>query len=330
MSRKIDNTLVMRQEETYNEIVRFLSENYAPCVDKDFIKSENKKMLAEQIDNIINEELGIADEVVKLSDIIEKNVYDNINKGITEKVFNVKTELSDVNVDFVYKEFNTPEEALNWMNETGRYDGYSYETNTIYLGLYFIGGVMNTFDINDTIMHECSHYWECKNAGGTVHTDTYDTIYQGTKNRNPVISTICELLYYSNRNEITAFVNGTFSSAMKKNKKYVNYIEFIKENGINDLYTLLKNSQKTLSKYDMNNSYFFIAAYWLVGHGVLHCDIEHVLPTLKMITKRSYQYLMTKIGKAYALYTAKFKEREEKIKDAKMKMMLRKYWKGDT
>ena len=293
------------------------------------LAKEKIKLLEEQIDNIINEELGIADEVVKLSDLIEKKVYGYLNNGITEKIFNVKTELSDVNVDFVYKEFNAPEDALTWINETGRYDGYSYETNTIYLGLYFIGGVMNTFDVSDTIMHECSHYWECKNAGRTIHTDVYDAIYQGIRNRNPVISTICELLYYSNRNEISAFVNGTFSSAMKKNKKYENYIEFIQDNEINDLYTLLKNSQKTLSKYDMNNSYFFIAAYWLVGHDILHCDIERVLPTLKMITKRSYQYLIDKIGKAYALYTAKIKEKEEKIKDAKIKMILRRCLKGD-
>ena len=67
MSKIIDNTLVMSQEETYNEIVRVLSENQAPLVDK--------KLLNEQIDNIINEELGISNEVVKLANLIEKKVY---------------------------------------------------------------------------------------------------------------------------------------------------------------------------------------------------------------------------------------------------------------
>lgn len=291
------------------------------------LTKEKTKLLEEQIDNIINEELGIADEVVKLSDLIEKKVYCYLNNGITEKTFNVKTGLSDVNVDFVYKDFKTTEEAMDWINESGRFfDGYSYDTNTIYLSLYFVGGVMNTFDVTDTITHECNHYWECKKAGRTMHTDVYTTIYNGIRNRNPVISTICNLLYYSNRVEINAFVNGTFSTALsKKNKKYANYKEFIKDNGINELYVFLKNSQKTLSKYDTDNPYFFSAAYWLVGNGVLHCDVNNVLPTLKMITNKSYNYLIKKISKAYALYMAKIKDYEEKVRDAKIKIAMKRF-----
>jgi len=285
-----------------------------------------RKMLEEQIDNIINEELGIADEVVKLADLIEKQVFSLLNQGITEKFFNVKTKLSDVNVDFIYKEFSNAEEALNWINKNGRSDGYSYQTNTIYLGVYLIGGVLNTFDLNDTIMHECSHYWECKKSGKTQYNDAYATIARGVSNWNPCISQLCEILYYCDKHEINSFVNGTYSTAMKKKKHYGSYRQFIADNGVSNLYVMLRDAEEIVRSLEIkNSSSFFIAAFWLISNGIFNCEAEEVVDKIIKIAQNAYQYLISRIGKAYALYTARLKEEEEKLRDAQIKMMLQRY-----
>ena len=323
MSKIIDNTLVMSQEETFNEITKFLSENHAPCVDKDFIKSENKKMLEEQIDNIINEELGIADEVVRLASLIERQVYSLIGQGVNEKTFNVKTELSDVNVDYTFKEFNTEEELVSWFKETRRYDGYSYQENTIYLSIYMLGGKLDKINLNDTIMHECNHYWECKKSGKDQYNDVYDIITNGISNWNPCISTMCEILYYCDEHEINSYVNGTYSTAIKKKKHYDGYRQFISDNGINELYSMLKNAEKTINGYKQENStYYFLAEFWFVNNGIFDCETNEVGDKIISITKYAYNYLIKRIGKAFALYTAKLKEYEEKAQEAKIKMML--------
>ena len=323
MSKIIDNTLVMSQEETYNEITKFLSENYAPCVDKDFIKGENKKMLEEQIDNIINEELGIADEVVRLANLIERQVYSLIGQGVNEKTFNVKTELSDVNVDYTFKEFNTEEELVSWFKETRRYDGYSYQENTIYLSICMLDGKLDKIDLNDTIMHECNHYWECKKSGKTAYNDVYDIITNGISNWNPCISTLCEILYYCDEHEINSFVNGTYSTAMKKKKHYNSYKQFIADNSVNKPYLLLRNAEKTIKEFEQeSNTYYFLAEFWFINNGIFDCETNEVGDKIILVARYAYNYLIKRIGKAFALYTAKLKEYEEKAQEAKIKMML--------
>lgn len=326
MSKIIDNTLVMSQEETFNEITKFLSENKMPDVDREWLEKENRKMLEEQIDKVINEELGIADEVVKLTGLIEKQVYSLMEQGVEEKVFNVKTELSDVNVDYVFKEFNSEEELVTWFNQTGRYDGYSFQENTIYLSLYSLNGKFNNMDLNDTIMHECNHYWECKNSGQTQYNDRYAAIARGIGNWNPCISQICEILYYCDKHEINSFVNGTYSTAMKKKKHYESYRQFIADNGINDLYIMLRNAEETIKGFEKdNNTYYFLATFWFVNNGILNCETEEVGDKVIEMAKNAYQYLIARIGKAYALYTARLKDYEEKVKEGKIKLMLQRH-----
>lgn len=323
MSKVIDNTLVMSQEETYNEIMKFLSENQAPEVDKEFLEKENKKMLEEQIDNIINEELGIANEVVKLSNTIEQEIYSLINKGIRRMVFNVKTKFSDVNVDYAYEEFYDKESLVQWVEQRG-YDGYSYQTNTIYLSIYSLNGSFNIYDLNDTIMHECNHYWECKKYGKNQYTDRYGTITRGISNWNPCISKICNILYFCDKHEINSFVNGTYSNAMFKRAKYDTYKEFIADNGVNEIYLILKNSEKIVRGLKAKEDVlFFLAALWLVNCGVLNCKVEDVCDEVIKIAKQAYNYLLIRIGKAYALYVAKMEEYKRQEEEAKIKMFLK-------
>lgn len=281
------------------------------------------RILEEQIENVINEELGIADEVIKLTNLIEKQVYSLIGQGVNEKTFNVKTELSDVNVDYTFKEFNTKEELVSWFNETRRYDGYSYKENTIYLSIYMLDGKLDKIDLNDTIMHECNHYWECKKSGKDQYNDVYGIITNGISNRNPCISTLCEILYYCDEHEINSFVNGTYSTAMKNKKHYNSYKQFIADNSVNKPYLLLRNAEKTINRYKRENVvYYLLAEFWFVNNGIFDCETNEVGDKIISITKYAYNYLIKKIGKAFALYTTKLKEYEEKAQEAKIKMML--------
>lgn len=314
MSKIIDNTLVMSQEETFNEMTKFLSENQAPDVDK--------KLLKEQIDNIINEELGIADEVIKLSDLIEKKIYQLLNNGTWEEVFNVKTDLSEVNVDFAYNDFATTSDAIMWIKYNRGNDGYSYKTNTIYITLVSVNGYMNDYDLADTIQHECTHYWELKNRGEDTYNSVYEKVVQGVNSRNPVLELMCSILYYSNKGELNAFVNGTYASAMKKKTKYESYNEFIADNQVNDIYEVLKDAKSLIE--EKNQPLIFSASFWIVSNGILNCEIDDVPNKIIKIANNSFNYLMKKIGRAYAFYCKKLEEYEEQMMHQRIKNIFRK------
>ena len=151
---------------------------------KNFILTE------EQIRYIISEELGIAKEVVNLTNTIETKIVQLMSNNIDRDVFTVKTELSELTVDYLFKVFKSLDEYYDWYNVTRRKNGYSYTENTIYLTVLKVGNYINNEDLVDTIQHECSHYWECKSSGKNIGSNKYQSIIRGIENRNPVISTI--------------------------------------------------------------------------------------------------------------------------------------------
>lgn len=273
----------------------------------------------EQVRYIIKEEFGIAKEVSNLSEIIEEKIYTYLNKGINEGCFNIRTELSEFEVEFLFKVFKNKEEAYKWFKTNRRSSGYSYQENKMYIILYQLAGVVNYDDFVDTIQHECSHYWECKMKGEPIYNDYYKEVQDGIENRNLVVSTICKMLYYCNHNEITAFVNGSYKSAIRKNKKYKDYKEFILDNGINEIYTVLKNSHNVLSKYDEYNTLCLTAFFYLINHGIIkdYYTFEDTIDYLMKVTEDGYKYFIKKMGMAYALYC----QRQEKIENNKTDLL---------
>lgn len=266
----------------------------------------------EQIKHIINEELGIADEVSNLSDIIERGIYARLERGINSGVFNAKTDKSNVNVDFLFKSFKTMAELYEWYKLNRRMDGYSYKENTIYITIFKLSGVINYDNLSDTIQHECSHYWECRMKGAPMYNNRYGEIQIGTENRNPVVATICKMLYYSNKNEINGYVNGAYRVALKRNKKYETYKDFISDNDdLNDMYITLKNSHNTLSRYDENNTLFYTGVLYLLNHNIVnnYDNFDDILSYLYKKTENGFKYLVTKIGRAYSLYIKKYNEK---------------------
>ena len=270
----------------------------------------------EQVKHIINEELGIAKEVSNLSEIIEEKIYNYLSKGINSGNFDVKTELSEFNVEFLFKVFRNKDEMYEWFKINKISSGYSYEENKIYIVLYQLAGVVNYDDFVDTIQHECSHYWECKMKGGPIYNNYYQEIQRGMENKNPVVSTICKMLYYCNHNEITAFVNGSYKTAIRKNKKYTNYKEFIMDNGIKEVYTVLKNSHDILSKYDDFNTLCLTAFLYFVSHKIIpsYSTFDEMLNYLYKITEDGYNYFIKKLGMAYALYCKKQEDKKDLLK----------------
>ena len=258
----------------------------------------SKNIISEEvINNAINEELGIANEVTKLAGIIEKKLFSFIKQGFIDFVFEVKTENSQLSVDYSLRRFNNEKEALEWTDFGRGGDGYSYGANTMFLSLAVIN---NKFDYNrltDTIHHECSHYWEMKNMGKDLYTEYYQEIINGTRSRNKYINLMSYVVYYSSKNEINSFVNGSYSSAMKKKKIYRNYKEFIEDNSVIEPYEEFKTAIKEMSKVNVDTDTMLELAAMKLG-----CDKNYLVEFIYDTAEYGLKYLLQRIGKAYSLY----------------------------
>ena len=157
-------------------------------------------VLEEKVSNIINEELGIANEVVNLTNIIEKKLTLFIKSEVYEKEFSVETELSNLKVNYVMKNFDNEMDANMWIAYERGNDGYSYRDNTIYLSIVSINGDIDYNTLSDTIQHECTHYWEMKNMHRDLYSSDYQDVINGIRNKNPYVSLTYSVIYYSNLN----------------------------------------------------------------------------------------------------------------------------------
>lgn len=259
-------------------------------------------VLEEKVIQIINEELGIADEVSTLSNIIEKKLMSFINNGVYEQNFIVDTKLSKLNVSYVMKNFDNEMDANMWVAYDRGNDGYSYRDNTIYLSIFSINGDVDYDSLIDTIQHECTHYWEMKNMGRDLYNSDYQTVVDGIRNKNPYVSLTYSVIYYSNKNEINAFVNGSLASSLKKNIQYRNYKEFIEDNSVNEAYSELTDAKRTMSILDVDMDFLFESAAMKIG-----CDKYYLADFIKNAADIGLKYLIRQVGKAYTLYMEKIK-----------------------
>ena len=165
----------------------------------------------EQFNFLLNEELGIAKEVVKISKIIEKNVYKFLDE---KKDSDSIVILDDLFLSMRKIYFNTFNEfTIAFENNSDVYlNGYSYENETIYLTFLYINEKPYIMDnIENTIQHEVAHYWQCKNKNNTLGSTHYNEIIKYFYSENEIIATIAQLLYSSKHFEIDAQINGAFN-----------------------------------------------------------------------------------------------------------------------
>ena len=259
-------------------------------------------VLENKVNRIINEELGIADEVSNLTNIIEKKLMDLIKNNVYENNFTVKTKLSELSVEYVLNDFENENEANMWIAYERSNDGYSYRNNTLYVSIVSINGNIDYNELSDTIQHECTHYWEMKNMKKDLYNSDYQTVVDGIRNKNPYVSLTYSVIYYSNKNEIKAFVNGSFSSAMRKRTQYNSYKDFIKDNSVNEAYSELIDAREKMSNLDVEKDVLFESAAMKIG-----CDKYYLAEFINDAIGAGLKYLMKCIGKAYALYVEKIK-----------------------
>lgn len=175
----------------------------------------------ERLDEIINEEMGIASEVEKTSDAI----YNFIKLGITEFPLNN-------NFKVVYSE-NVP------------YNGFSKEENTLYLK----NDKSNSdTDLKNAIYHEVEHMWQIINKNGPLSNNIYQTATLGAIHETGDYQAICQAYYFSRRFEIDAFCNGIYGEE-RESPFYGSYEEFISQTNFKGLF---KKYQELLDYFSNN------------------------------------------------------------------------------
>ena len=163
-----------------------------------------------QFNTLLNEELGIAREVVDLSDIIEKKVYSFLDSNSNSFLDNI---VNDLNISLKKYYFTNMDEYYDSYYTTPKKykNGYSKSDNTIYLTFIIIDGILCVDNIENTIQHEVEHYWQCKNKKTPLSTNHYQELVKLIDNNNPYISTIAEIIFLSKKFEIDAEINGAFA-----------------------------------------------------------------------------------------------------------------------
>ena len=249
----------------------------------------------DKIRRIVNEALGIARNVVNITNIIENKIIEIYDLSDGSEDIDTTFNVNDLKVVFkhYYVDNDSDLEKYDFVN------GYSYKENTLYLTY---GSVRNkTFDLNlliDTIQHEVEHYWQCKNASKGFYTSKYKAIIDGKKSENRFLSCVCTLFYFNNRFEIDAYVNGAYNILRKLNCD--TYKEFIEQTDLKNLLNLLSYIEETIKTTNSSSQSFLIAKNYIKKNNVFKRDFTN--DNLLKVLNRVRNYLYEKIGKAWVYY----------------------------
>lgn len=280
-------------------------------------------MTEEQINRIIDEERGIAREVINLTNEIEQRIQSI--EAVPFKEYLV--EINDLSINYMLTSFPTLEKAYDWYSNNKRNDGYSFNEKCLYLTLTFINNECDYSEFRNTIQHEVEHYWQSKNANKCISTNRYSLISRECfYSENPIVRYICSLLYFSYKFEIDAYINGAFNTAVKSDERINDYKEYIQKTGLAHIYDTLKNSFKKLDKYSTENLYFLTSINYLKALNVFpkNYQSKQIIDFLKKRTSRSFKYLVKQIGKSFSLYSEKQSLMLEEINLGKHLMRLEK------
>ena len=216
----------------------------------------NKKMkriiiTEEQFNTLLNEELGIAKNVVIISDKIEKIVYPFLNSN---ELNHSEQVLNDLNLVLSKHYFNNINEYSNsyYDNPENFKNGFSKDDNTIYLQFIIIDDALCIDNKENTIQHEVEHYWQCKNKKTPISTNHYQEIVKLIDNNNPYISTIAEIIFLSKKFEIDAEINGVFAELKTKDTIKTNS-DVLDNTEMGKLYEKLKNIKISINSWDYNS-----------------------------------------------------------------------------
>lgn len=286
-----------------------------------------KKILIteEQLNMVLQEELGIAREVTKLCMDLKQILYNKIEEA-PEGEFN----FLDIKVKYHVYSFNSEQDFWNWFQvEPSLYiNGYSYKDKLLILTIININGNYNVSMLNDTIQHELEHYYQTKNAKKSFVSSSYKNAFNKMDDYNLYIKWIYNLEYYSKKFEIDAIVNGAY--AVAKDKELSDFNAFIEETELKDV------KEKLYNIFDFFNNIKFDGLFYneMIGFILtndLYKNCKDVSKLRKCILNKcqnAYDYFIRKSSRAYTLIKME-QEKHNSIKSNRDLEKLKRYY-NDT
>lgn len=279
----------------------------------------------EQLNIIIQEELGIAREVSKGSSELKNKLYSYIAEGDNEGEFN----FLDIKIKYKVFNFKDIEEFYDWYDNHYKevINGYSYNDKILYLSIIKIDGTHDAASLNDTIQHELEHYYQCKMAGKSFGKPVYGKVVNKMNDFNEYIKYLSIIEYYSNHIEIDACVNGAYFSV--KDIKLKDYNSFIENSELKYIKEKLLKAYNFFSNIPFKGIFFDSMIIFIKENG-LYKDCENVVKLRNKILDKwlyTYNYFIKKSSRAYAL----IKNEEEQISKSENDIFIKKSLKkGDS
>lgn len=269
----------------------------------------------EKINLIIQEELGIAKEVLCVTKDIEsvlKTFFKNKLKHAKEQI------KDDLYVDITCYNFDNYGQLNAWLNSNySKYiNGYSFSKQTIFLTILSVKNMFDTEELLDTIQHEVHHYYQAKKSGKTFSTEKYQNIALYMNSDNEYVKFLTSIHYFKHNFELEAWINGAFNAF--KNKRITTYKDFINNSELFKIDNVLKNAYTFFSNASFND-WEVKQMLVFIKNNTLYKNINDLKFLRKEILKdckKTYDIFVRKSSRAYALLKQQY---EEKLKKSVIK-----------
>lgn len=266
---------------------------------------------------LIKEEMGIADEVTRISKDIERRFFAEVGDMTENKsgAFYV----DDLKVVWKLLVFDNSETFSDWysVNYKEYKNGYSRDENTLYMTIIKTGGEVNINDILDTIQHEVEHYYQIKMKNGSLSTDKYQTAVSHFRSHNMYLSNFSKLIYFSKRFEIDAYVNGAYNAA--SNGDVSTYEEFVQSTELKNLLSTIQTNKKFFTNAPFDTPEFYTLVGFIRKEEFFNFkDEKDLRRKLLEICDETYDYFLKKSARAWTLLDRKNKGIAEGIIENKL------------
>jgi len=271
----------------------------------------NEKQYQKLLD-LIKEELGISDEVKRITHEIEKKFNDEVGEMTENKhgIFFV----DDLKVEWKLLLFDNIENFSTWysINSEEYKNGYSTSENTMYLTVIAIGDEYNISDTLDTIQHEVEHYYQTKMKKGSLSTEKYQLAVQYFQSNNQYLSNFSKLIYFSKRFEIDAYVNDAYNSV--RYKRVNSYEDFIEKTELNNVLKTLTTIKKFFNNAPFNTPNFLTMEKFIKENEfIIFNDEKELREKLNDIIEKSYDYFLRKTAKVWVKIRKENEERNDSL-----------------
>ena len=186
---------------------------------------------------IITEELGIAREVIALTNEVEEKLNNFIKSDKTTDYIPLKTDLAiSLEKHFCNSIADYSQKEKSFLNS------YSFDNKELELHVFYINGKPILENIYDSIQHELEHYWQCTKKKGKLSNNQYQKITSYAQNDHDYLMRLVgSILYATKHFEIDAYVNGAYNVARKDKNNFKTKEDFINKTNLINLKTFYNN-----------------------------------------------------------------------------------------